>query len=257
MQSVVKTRRRNIGKSTEHVNDDPDMESFTSSLAESQSINSQNQEFTDVPLLVAGDRISSAGNDQDQDQQAASQTDGDADSNDDKDDNGDEEMTDDNLDSLEEEALPADINTSNDAESHQAVVERMNPDTDSKCEFRKILDHCWKDGTLFLKAQHTDDIQGTFEIDTPFKKLKLDEPLACAKFIRECMPETGRGERPMNKWADEVIKQHAQTTRRMMQVQPDSVHLNSPNTTAKATRRMFQQAMNLAKLHHQINMMRI
>ena len=71
MRSVVKTRTRDIGKSTECVNDDPDVESFTLSLAELQSINSQNQEFTDVPLLVAGDRVSSAGNDQDQDQQAA------------------------------------------------------------------------------------------------------------------------------------------------------------------------------------------
>ena len=44
MRSVVKTRRRDIGKSTEHVNNDPDMESFTLSLAESQSVNSQNQE---------------------------------------------------------------------------------------------------------------------------------------------------------------------------------------------------------------------
>ena len=61
----------------------------------------------------------------------------------------------------------------------------------------------------------------------------------------------------MNKWADEVIKQHAQTTRRMMQVQPNSVHLNSPHSSAEATRRMFQRAINLAKLHHQINMMRI
>ena len=110
------------------------------------------------------------------------------------------------MESLEEEALPADVNTSKDAESHQAVVERMNPDTNSRCEFRKMLDHCWKDRTLFMKAQCTDDIQGTFKMDTPFKKLKLDEPLACAKFIRECMAETRWGERPMKKWADEVIK---------------------------------------------------
>ena len=79
MRSVVKTRRRDIGLSTEHVNEDPDMESFTLSLAESQSVNSQHQKFTDVPLLVAGDRVSLRGNDQDQDQQAASQKDADMD----------------------------------------------------------------------------------------------------------------------------------------------------------------------------------
>ena len=69
-------------------------------------------------------------------------------------------------------------------------MERINPDIDSNCAFRKILDHCWKDGTLIMKTQYSDEIQGMFEIDTPFKKLKQDEPFACAKYIREYIAES-------------------------------------------------------------------
>ena len=155
---------------------------------------------------------------------------------------------------MEDEGLPVDINTSNDAESHQAMIERMNPETDSGCEFRKTLDHGWKDGTLVMKAQYTDDTQGTFEIDTPFKKLKLDEPLACAKCIREYTAETRRGDRPMNDWADNIIKQNMKTIKRMVNVQPNNTKFNPTEDTI---RRMFQRATNLAKLHHQINLMRI
>ena len=72
-----------------------------------------------------------------------------------------------------------------------------------------------------MKAQYLDDSQGTFEIDTPFKKLKMDEPLACAKYIREYIPESRRGDRPLNAWADDTIKTHSIIARRMIQVDPN------------------------------------
>ena len=71
-----------------------------------------------------------------------------------------------------------------------------------------------------MKAQYSDTIQGTFEIDTPFKKLKIDEPLPCAKYIRDHITEPRRGDRPLNDWADRTIKQHSQIARRMMSIQP-------------------------------------
>ena len=146
MRSVIKTRRRNIGQASEYVNNDPAMESFTLSLEESNALSEQlpaPQPSPDLPLLVPGDRISSGTEvDQDQEQQAVNINE----------DSGDIQV--------EDEGLPADINTSNDAESFQAVVERINPDIDSNCAFRKILDHCWKEGTLIMKAQYSDEIQG-------------------------------------------------------------------------------------------------
>ena len=71
-----------------------------------------------------------------------------------------------------------------------------------------------------MKAQYVDPINGTFEIDTPFRKLKMDEPLACAKYIREYITEHRRKDRPLNDWAAETIKQHNVIARRMHHVNP-------------------------------------
>ena len=73
-----------------------------------------------------------------------------------------------------------------------------------------------------------------FEIDTPFKKLKMDELLACAKYIREYIPEQRRGDRPLNDWANETFKQHTQITRRMVQINPTWTSPNETDTTRLA-----------------------
>ena len=213
MRSVVKSRRKDIGTTSEYVNDNPDMESFTISLSESLANVDQHETFesTEVPLLVPGEKISEAAD-------LNTTNSGELDIS-----NHDEQQADllpatvlnDN-----DEQLPTDINATNDAESFQAIVERMHTDVDSDCQFRKIVNHGWTNGTLIMKAQYSDTIQGTFEIDTPFKKLKIDEPLSCAKYIRDHIIEPRRGDRPLNDWADRTIKQHSQIARRMMSIQP-------------------------------------
>ena len=72
-----------------------------------------------------------------------------------------------------------------------------------------------------MKVQYTDSIQGKFEIDIPFTKIKSDEPLACAKYIREYVSEQRRGDRPLNEWAAQTIKTHTQITRRMLSIDPN------------------------------------
>merc|ERR1712197_111391 len=47
------------------------------------------------------------------------------------------------------------------------------------------------------------------------------------------------------------------TIKRMVNVQPNNTKFNPTNPTEDTIGRMFQRAMNLAKLHHQINSMRI
>ena len=44
---------------------------------------------------------------------------------------------------------------------------------------------------LVMKAQYTDSKHGTLEIDTPFKELNIDEPLVCAKYIRDYNQKNG------------------------------------------------------------------
>ena len=119
-----------------------------------------------------------------------------------------------------DEELPLELNATNDAESHQAIIEQTNIDLEGECNFRKILNHTWKNGSLIMKAQYVDTVTGTFEIDTPFKKLKVDEPLACAKYIRQHIVEQCRGDRPLNDWEDKTFKAHMQITRQIMRLNP-------------------------------------
>ena len=72
-----------------------------------------------------------------------------------------------------------------------------------------------------MKAQYTNTTQGNFEIDTPFKKLKMDEPLACAKYIKEYISEQRRRDRPLNDWASHTIQGNMYLIRRMMRVDPN------------------------------------
>ena len=119
-----------------------------------------------------------------------------------------------------EEFLPSETDSTNDAESYQDIVETTDPNLQGDTEFRKIVAHFWKDGILFLKAQYIDTIQGSHFINTPFAKLRRDEPVPCAKYIREYVVESRRGNRPLNDWALKVIRQHSNIIRRMQRINP-------------------------------------
>ena len=57
MRSIVKTRRKHVGKTTEYVNDDSSMESFTLSLSESTRNQQDAKSTEEVPLLLPGEKI--------------------------------------------------------------------------------------------------------------------------------------------------------------------------------------------------------
>ena len=234
MRSVIKTRRKNIGQHGEHVNNNPDMESFTLSLSESLAITGQEEPCTsnEVPLLVSGEKISDGKPTTEETNKQS-----------------EEHNNDPVPETLEaqDEQLPLELNSTNDAESHQAIVEYINEDLDGNCEFRKILNHAWTDGTLVMKAQYTDAEHGTFEIDTPFKKLKIDEPLACAKYIREYIPEERRGDRPLNDWADRTCRQHTSITRRMITINPKWNSTKETNNS-KMARSILQSKLQTMKI---------
>ena len=176
MRSVVKSRRKNIGQSNEYVNDDPELESFTLSLERHQhNIKDLVKSSEEVPILLPGEKIANSivsseeNDDRNNDTEEASELDG-------------EEEVSTMQDS--EEFLPSEIDSTNDAESYQDIVETTDPNLQGATEFRKIVAHFWKDGTLFLKAQYIDTIQGSQIINTFFAKLRRDEPVPCAKYIR-------------------------------------------------------------------------
>ena len=218
------------------------MESFTLCIADKLKNSKQilEHDSPEAPLLIPGEKISEATtpdiNTDDEVQQQEEEA---------------PDIFKDSLDKDEEEQLHSEVNATNDAESYQPIVEITNQDLDDNFTFRKILDHAFIDGKLTMKAQYTDSTRGTYEIDTPFMKLKSDEPLACAKYIREYIPEKRRGDRPFNDWADKTIKQNTQTICRMLNINPN---WNPPqeNSNTMLTREILQY-----KLRNKIRMMKI
>ena len=61
MRSVIKSRRKNIGENSEYVNENPSMETFTSSLSQARAIQgaspSDEVVYEETPLLVPGEKI--------------------------------------------------------------------------------------------------------------------------------------------------------------------------------------------------------
>merc|ERR1712069_87161 len=131
-----------------------------------------------------------------------------------------------------EEQLPEELISSNDIESDQALIEFTNPNLEGDCTFRKILNHSWNNGVLMLKAQYVDPVKGNFEMDMPLKKLKKDEPLACAKYIHEHIAENRGGHRPLNEWASQTIKLHSSMVRRIARINPSMQCLIESHTTS-------------------------
>ena len=170
MRSVVKTRRKHIGKTTEYVNDDSSMENFTLSLSESMRNQQDIRSTEDVPLLLPGEKLSDPFNNN---------------KNDDEEDSAESEEDETEVEETEmdetEEQLPAVLDSTNDAESAHAIMEAIDPNISNDITFHKILDHGTKDGILILKARYYDTAGKPYIIDTPFAKLKTDEPIRCAK----------------------------------------------------------------------------
>lgn len=79
--------------------------------------------------------------------------------------------------------------------------------------FRLIKSHKKVDGIfLTLLVQLIVANNGhKYEVDVSFDELKKEEPLACAKYIRQWVAESkrGRGCRPLNQWASTIINSYS------------------------------------------------
>lgn len=208
MRSVIRTRRKNIGQDDEYVNDNPSMESFTISLSEALALKGETDatEFEDLPLLVAGERIGTGTQGVENLQQ--------------EDEDVNEIQEEENQMNDPEENLPVEFNATNNAESYEPILETTHSDLDDDMEFKKILNHSWEADGLMMKVQYRDS-SNKIAIDVPFKILKKDQPLACAKYIKNYILEERRGERPLNNWAREIIKSHSNIVRRMFAINPE------------------------------------
>ena len=234
IRSVIKTRRKNIGKEEEYVNDDPQYADFFLSEEEEQRTTEDDQ--VDPSDLVRGE-VSQPNNQSDDDAPELSTR------NDDKSD--DEE-------DLEESLPPEEQGDSKMEELH----DQFEMENDDDFEFERIVDHVYKDGVLILKVKFSGESDNV--LDIPFSTLKKDVPLELAKYIREKVVESRRKGR-YNTWALDFIKNHSRAVRRLYRVynvDPPNKHGRQdcvPSNTSRSRRakqnRMSKNARN-AKIKH-------
>lgn len=124
-RSCIRTRQKNIGLQTEHVNQNPAAEQFVHSLSEilQSPIGSTNE----VPLLETGEKIA--------DTFATQGTEFDITVLEDNPSDADDIYP---LDP--DETLPLDLDAINDPESHNNIISSESA-LDDSLEFRKILEH--------------------------------------------------------------------------------------------------------------------
>jgi hypothetical protein len=210
MRSVIKTRRKNIGATDEYINDNPDMEKFTLSLTEATRNRNDIKSSDEVPILIPGEKIANAYSNRNDDEELTIESEpSDA-----------EDEASNHMDQSEEQ-LPTDMDATNDAESHNIIAESIDPNLHNTMVLTRILDHFWTNGILVLKTQYIGNDGRKFVLDTPFTQLKEDEPIPCAKYVREYIAEERRGNRPFNEWANKTLKIHGKTIRRMRRVNPN------------------------------------
>ena len=226
-RSAVRTQRKYIGTLDEYGNNNAEGTSFVLSLSEQLMNNAEVASADEVPLLLPGEKIAKKVKTLSSVQPTGEQQS-------DPDPELEVETVDKEDSALDphEEKIPSDTDATNDAVSHNDIVESTNFNITTEMEFRKILDHFWKNGFLYYKAQYTDSVQGMTVINTPLPRLKQDEPVYVAKYIKKYIVEPRRGNRPFNDWDDKTIERYNTIARRLIHI-GKTLNRNHVSSTAR------------------------
>ena len=232
IRSVIRSRRKNIGKENEYVNDDPKYAEFFLTEDEDELVNQ------DTPSDLARGEASDDNSPELIDRQDDDDSDSDLEPEEEKD--------------LDETLPPEEQGESPISELH----DQFEVENDEDYEFDRIVDHEFKNGILMLKVRYQGEKDNV--LDIPFSVLKKDVPLELAKYVRDHVVESRRKGR-YNTWALDFIRNHSRAIRRLYRiynVDPPSKKVRQDCVPSFATRtrrakqnRMSKNARN-AKIKH-------
>ena len=230
VRSIIRTRRKNIGTSTEFINEDPALADFflTQPELESNKDDSMVDEAT-MELSLTDAMV--------QDKFPPTPV-----------------VQNENL--REEvdpsEALPhgeVDNDPPLTPDDMERIYDQFEMEDDVNYKFDRILDYEFKDGVLLLKTKYLDDDIGEHDLTVPFPILKRDVPLELAHFIRDNVLEDKRGGH-YNTWAKSTLKSHARGVRRLYRAyNVDSMYRTYRTRRAKANR-MSKNARTAIETKH-------
>lgn len=109
-----------------------------------------------------------------------------------------------------------------DSETLQALYDQMEKDnTDERelegLEFDKIVDHQWSNGILEFTVRYLDEHGERHFIETCFPTLRQDEPVECARYIKNYVTDSTRKGYHVT-WAAKTLKNHTRAVRRLYRI---------------------------------------
>ena len=213
VRSIIKSRRKNIGKETEYINDDPIYADFFLTAEEIKKDN----EYYGIDNDDQGEEVSQL----EVPQPEVFQSDLNNSENinvetvDDEEVDNDADSGEPNLD----ETLPAGQEADkNDFDELQNLMNQLDmEEEEDHFEFVKIVDHDFTQGLLMLSAIYRTSEDEEILIKTPFATIKKDVPTEVARYIRKHVLEDKRNGYFEN-WAKKHLKSFNRRVRRLHRV---------------------------------------
>ena len=219
-RSVIKTRRKKIGHTDEHIEEDPEQADFVldpnlddiRESGETKEVSSRGEDS--IPdLNEMKDRIGREISLEEYQQLSTTGLDimEEGLTNEDKDKVPEEtvDKTKYNIDTVDEED-----HLDKTMEEMEDLYNQVDMEDDDDYNFERIVDHYFEKGSLHIKANYTTSDESIKTLDIPFSVLKRDIPYELAKYIREKVVETKRGGR-YTTWARKMILNYNRSIKRL------------------------------------------
>ena len=273
IRSIIKTRRKNIGKDTEYIEENPSLSMFFHDADGNPYPDSGETELEiDGPLTISFDgntsttidesdkdslitdglteqEFSSLTNDMttgESTETSPSPTDSATGESTETSSSPTTEVGQDKTNELDpEESLPPEEQGGHisNPEELEEILDQFQVENDSDYRFDRIVDYRFEHGVLLLKANYVCDDNQIHTLEVPFSILKKDVPLELAKYIREHVVEMRRGGR-YNTWAKKVITNHHRVVRRLYRQYNINIFSQRSRRTVKNTKAAIRKSTN-------------
>ncbi len=223
IRSNIKTRRKNIGKDTEFVNDNPEYADFF--LSPAAATTNMDEQVLDCSDLESGDGDGPVT------------------------DTGDPVLVED--DDLHVSGIEQELAGLSPQEMSSIYDQHYLDSEVDDCVFDRITGHEFRDGVLFLKVRYSDSTcMGEHTIDVPFPVLKVDAPINVAKYIRDHVIESKRNGF-YNRWAKLTLRNTARSLRRFSSITGNGEPFRVRRTPGVSKQRVSRNTRNSKKANRE------
>jgi hypothetical protein len=223
IRSNIKTRRKNIGKENEFIDDNPNHAEFFLTPAEADVNLDEQYQQSQNEVSVSVDPVN--GTTESPPEHASPSS-------------GEQDLI--NTEGLEDDLVGLTPETMG-----QIYDQFQSDQIDETYTFHSILTHEFRDGTLIFKVRYKSHIDnGEYTLEIPFPILKTDEPINVARYIRDHVLEDKRNGY-YNQWAKATLRNHSRCIRRLFSITKsgEPIRIRRANTSS-SKKKLSRNARN-------------